>query len=161
MAQSSPEEAKTQISHWYSRLGLTDTKMEIEVCEDGLSGAPPWWEFRFRPTQVEAFDLDIIVSGDGYWGMGILHPKHSLTVYAWGFEGTQASCKTVLQLASVIAAGNAEIVVSKFELAGTVGWLELPDEELKKLRDLTRYDRVRRSSQDRLLRKRILSRAWN
>jgi hypothetical protein len=160
MAHSSPAEASETILDWFRGLRLTGTAMNIERRENEFEDEAGFHNFEFRPFENRGFKLDITVSDDGYWGMGIMHPEHSETVYAWGFEGTMASCKSVMRIATEIACGRAEIIVPKFDLSKGVGWLELQPEMLKSTRGLTRYDRVRPQKEIGFFKKRIRSDAW-
>lgn len=160
MAHSSPAEASEIISDWFRSLRLTETAMNIERRENEFKDEAGFHDFEFRPFENRGFNLSITVCDDGYWGMGILHPEHSETVYAWGFEGTMASCKSVMRIATEIAYGRAEVIVPKFELSKAVGWLELHPEMLKSTRDLTGHDKVRPQKEMSFFKKRIRSDAW-
>jgi len=160
MAHSSPAEASETISDWYKSLGLSGTAMNIERRENEFQDEPGFRAFEFRPFENRGFNLDITVCDEGYWGMGTMHPEHSEIVYAWGFEGTSASCKSLMRIATEIACGRAEIVVPKFEFSKGVGWLELQPEMLKSTRDLTRHDRVRPHKELGFFKRRLRSNAW-
>lgn len=157
---SSKAEAATLISEWFKSLHLADTDFRVEQLEADYPDDPYYRVFQFRPTRVGCFGLDIIVSDDDYWGMGVKHQEHSGIVYAWGFEGTMMSCEAILRLARFISEGQAEIVVNKFALSKAVGWLELPQRPLSELQELTRHDRIRHITTPRFYQKRFRSLDW-
>ncbi|MEQ6247670.1 hypothetical protein ABMC89_02140 [Sulfitobacter sp. HNIBRBA3233] len=160
MAQSSGPDAATLISDWFNSLGLAETDLRVEQLEADYADVPCYRVFQFRPKRAGCFELDIIVSDDGYWGMGIKHQGHSETVYAWGFEGTTMSCEVVLQIARCIAEGQAEIVVNRFQLSKTVGFLELPQQRLRELLGLSRHDKIRQRRKTRFYQRRFRSLDW-
>ncbi|MEM9425321.1 MAG: hypothetical protein AAGA06_01340 [Pseudomonadota bacterium] len=153
-------ESATLISEWFENQHLTRTELRVERLEADYPEEPHHRAFQFRPSRLGCFDLNIIVSGDGYWGAGIMHPEHSSRVYAWGFEGTTMSHEAVLRLARYIAEGQTEIVVPKFELSRSVGWLELSQHALDELSNRPHRDRIRSKTKTRFYQKRIRSKAW-
>lgn len=160
MANLGATESAALISEWYGNLHLTGTELRVERLEPDYANEPHHDVFQFRPSRVGCFDLDIIVSGDGYWGAGMMHPEYSRRVYAWGFEGTRMSHEAVLRLARYISEGQTEIVVSKFELSKSVGWLELSQNALDGLSNSSRQDSIRSRTKKKLYQKRFQSNAW-
>lgn len=68
--------------------------------------------------------------------------------------------EAVLRLARYISEGQTEIVVPKFELSKSVGWLELSQDALDGLSNRPHKDRIRSKTKAKFYRKRIWSKAW-
>lgn len=160
MANLGPTESAALISDWFRNLHLTRTDLRVKRIEPDYPDETPLNAFQFRPRSAGCFDLDITVSSDGYWGAGIMHPEHSRKVYAWGFESTRMGHESVLRLARYISEGQTDIVVPKFELSKSVGWLELSRDALDGLSNRPHHDKIRTKTKTKFHQKRIRSSAW-